>query len=59
MIDYRDLLMKYIAHVGELEGTNYIRHIGNESYRNPVKFTPEEKAELGRLDDESIKFVVD
>lgn len=53
-MDYRELLMKYIAHVGDCEGITYVHHIGQRS--DSVKFTEDEKAELKRLDDESRKY---
>jgi hypothetical protein len=49
MIDHRELLKKYIDHVGNCEGTDFL----NIGYRggNP-EFTDEEWAELVRLRDE-------
>jgi hypothetical protein len=50
-IDHRSLLLRYIRHVTECEGTNYICRIGE---RNPdVKFTDEEVAERKALEKES------
>lgn len=47
-IDHRSLLVRYIRHVTECEGTNYICRIGE---RVPdVKFTDEEVAELKALE---------
>lgn len=43
MIDYKELLIKYINYVGYEEGTTHIPVYGDE-------FTDEEKAELDRLD---------
>lgn len=43
-IDYRMLLLKYIHHVGEEEGSTFI------TWLPPEHFTPEERAELERLD---------
>lgn len=49
MIDYRELLLRYIQHVGECEGKTYVpKDSGGHS---DVKFTPEEEAELDRLYD--------
>ncbi len=51
-MDYRDLLMKYIARVGHLEGMTYL---GVRS--TPSQWiTPEEWAELQKLDEESRKY---
>ena len=30
MIDYKELLIKYIEHVGQLEGVTYIDHINTK-----------------------------
>lgn len=55
MIDYRELLMKYIDHVGECEGITFI-----SDYHRPRAglFTTEEWEELRRLDAESEKYMV-
>lgn len=47
-IDYRDLLRRYIRHVGECEGITFMppRH------ESEIVFTADEIAELRRLDDE-------
>jgi hypothetical protein len=55
MIDYRDLLMKYIAHVGHCESVDYIDDRKFQSC-SPGLFTPEEAAELGNLSTESRKY---
>lgn len=47
-IDYRDLLGRYIAHVGECEGVSFIGRI--YWHRSEVGFTDAEKAELEALD---------
>lgn len=49
-MDYRELLKKYIAHVGYHEGIDYLRDIDHISESN---LTPEEWAELRRLSEES------
>lgn len=43
-MDYRRLLLKYINHAGNREGTTFIDEI--ERKQSTVYFTPEEKAEL-------------
>lgn len=47
IIDYRDLLIKYIEHVAAEEGTTYLV----EWKRPDRRFSDEEWAELGRLAD--------
>ncbi len=47
-MDYRDLLMRYICHVGECEGISFIF----DSERTPW-FSDEQWEELKRLDVES------
>lgn len=49
MMDYRDLLKRYMTHVGYMEGTDFV--ISLPSYL----FTPEEIAELNALSDESTR----
>lgn len=46
-MDYRDLLLKYINHVGEEEGTTFL------SWDRHDHFTEEEWDELQRLDVEA------
>ena len=50
MIDYKELLIKYIEHVGQLEGVTYIDHINTKENStlsiSSVPFTAEEKSEL-------------
>lgn len=51
-MDYRELLRKYIDHVGQCEGTVFIAYPdGYSAYRAECErnFTPEELAELVRL----------
>jgi len=53
-IDYRELLMKYISHVGHCEGVTFIL---NEWRRPESPFiTAKEWEELELLDDESRKW---
>lgn len=47
-IDFRDLLKRYIDHVGQAEGFDFTDTL-NQSHRSDVKFTTEEVAELQRL----------
>lgn len=47
-MDYRELLIKYIKHIEEFEGINYIHDTSN------VNFTQEELEELIRLEKENI-----
>lgn len=50
-MDYKALLIKYIRHVEECEGVNFIDHagIGNTDPLNVRELTPDEIAELKRL----------
>lgn len=50
-MDYRELLMKYIEHVGEEEGITFINRQPREGL-----FSDEEWAELERLELESDKY---
>jgi hypothetical protein len=47
-MDYRELLKKYINHVGYCEGTTFI----HMAYPDDMGFTAEEVAELEKLDAE-------
>lgn len=49
MIDYRELLLKYIAHIGAEEGITYMNR---RRMAAPGRFTEEEKDELQRLNQE-------
>lgn len=49
VIDYRALLIKYIDHVGQEEGTVFLTNWK----RPPERFTDAEWSELGRLADEA------
>lgn len=53
-IDYRELLMKYIEHVGECEGITFIR--GGRLQSSAVPFTDAEVEEMEKLDQESKKY---
>lgn len=50
-IDYKALLIKYIRHVEECEGENFIGHAGdgNTDPLNVWELTPDEIIELKRL----------
>ena len=49
MIDYRELLKKYIQHVGNTEGITFLA----DRYWNSNDFTREEWLELNRLNSEN------
>ena len=53
VIDYRELLMKYIEHVGECEGVTFMSKCHEP---RTGLFTTEEWEELQRLDGESEKY---
>jgi len=59
MIDYKELLLKYIAHIGLMEGVTYINfdkppfHEGRPKY-----FSEEEWNELKKLDKESLELSI-
>lgn len=48
IVDYRELLKKYIAYVRDCEGSDYIGN-GYRGYRGNTMFTPEEWVELERV----------
>lgn len=50
-MNYKALLEKYIAHVGECEGVSFMPRYPNDD--SPVPFTEEEVDELHRLDKSS------
>lgn len=52
-MDFRELLMKYIAHVGACEGVTFIFARGRDKNKN---ITPEEWDELETMDAESRKY---
>jgi hypothetical protein len=45
-MDYRELLVKYMAHIGEQEGIYFLGYLGKG-------FSEEEKAELQKLSKEA------
>jgi len=64
-IDYRELLLKYIAHVGNEEGVTFINRIRDDQGftddaealgRYYVRFSEAEAEEMRELDQESIKY---
>lgn len=52
MLDHKELLKKYIDHVGNSEGTTHLNDWNRNAYGN-VDFTDEEWEELKRLDKEN------
>ncbi|GAB3324664.1 hypothetical protein GCM10027299_22010 [Larkinella ripae] len=48
-INYRDLLMKYMANVGRLEGTYFVGQCRSESMYDCIVFTEAEVEELRKL----------
>jgi len=54
-MNYRNLLIKYIQHVGACEGVSYL----SPSWFNEPHFSKEEWEELQRLDAESDKPVIE
>lgn len=48
-MDYRDLLVRYMAHVGEMEGVDFTRQLNNKL------FTDEEIEELKQISKDSDK----
>jgi hypothetical protein len=50
-MDYRELLKKYMEHVGDCEGTTFVDWL-NEHSRSDVEFTGEEVAELESIREE-------
>jgi hypothetical protein len=53
-IDYQILLEKYIRHIVDVEGVDYVGCVNEKWSGSEVKFSDEEAAELHRLSD-SIK----
>lgn len=51
-LNYKQLLKKYINHVGEHEGVTFLSDYDRSSYPEMPIFTDEEWAELKRLDEE-------
>ena len=54
-MDYRLLLLKYMAHVGWLEGVDYAGPADRGTGLPADHFTDEEWAELRRLSEEGIR----
>ena len=50
-MDYKDLLIRYIAHIGDIEGVDFL----NPRNYNPKLFTSEQYSELIKLSLESDK----
>lgn len=55
MIDYRELLHKYMEHVACCEGIDFTDRIHDSWSGSPVEFTDEEVAYLKRLSDSEEK----
>ena len=58
-IDYRDLLRRYIQHIGACEGITYLtdHHINKDGScvaDVDIVFTPDEIAEMQKLDTEAL-----
>lgn len=51
-LDYRDLLIRYILHVAESEGTTFLSEHRRPAASGEVQFSDEQWAELGKLADE-------
>lgn len=51
-MDHRALLIKYINHVGEYEGSTFLSDHSRSAYPDMPVFTDEEWAELQRLQSE-------
>lgn len=47
MINYKTLLQKYMVHVGDCEGTDFVDWLN--SYRSDVLFTADEQAALENI----------
>lgn len=48
-VDYKELLHKYIEHVGQEEGSDFINQVGYSKQFSNVKFTDDEVAVLNHL----------
>lgn len=53
-MDHRQLLKKYIYHVGECEGTTFLSDLHRPLSKYREAFTDEEWAELQKLENESL-----
>lgn len=49
-MDYKELLKKYMQHVGEYEGATFVNCLND--FHCDVEFTEEEVAELERIENE-------
>ena len=60
-MDYRRLLEKYVTHVGFCEGINFIDRLNERSpiCADEVVFTPDEIAELKRIDECDVQALMD
>jgi hypothetical protein len=54
-MDYRELLIKYIAHVSSCEGVDFI---GCGGLHSEIRFTKEECEELEKLSEESNNYPI-
>jgi hypothetical protein len=52
MTDYRDLLKRYMDHVGQSEGVTFVMEIGKSYCLSKVEFTYDEITELNKINDE-------
>ena len=48
-IDYRDLLRRYMEHVGDCEGTTFVWQL-NHAPGSDIRFTEAEETELQRIE---------
>ena len=51
LVDYRALMIKYMAHVADMEGTTYVHSLSSGT----LKFTREERLTIEALDREAEK----
>jgi hypothetical protein len=49
---FRKLLKKYMAHVTQVEGIDYLDHIGDPWEQSNIPFTEEELVELKKISQE-------
>jgi len=50
---FRELLKKYMAHVTQVEGVNYLGHIGDPWEQSNIPFTEGELVELRKISREA------
>lgn len=55
VIDYKELLIKYIKHINECDGGTYCVVRGIEARHKPPNFTNEEWNELQTLDSNDVE----